>query len=117
MNKYISQLEVQGNELSFYSPIKKILIVNEKILVLLQRVSISIDENKESFTQNLHAFSLTGRKLWTIEEPKSLEGSSALITGVYSKKNKVLVYISSGIEYEVNLKNGKLLHISNQRPW
>lgn len=114
---HISNLEIGGIELKFYSPIQKVLITADRVLVLLERVGIEVDETKESSTQNIHAYNTNGNKLWSITPPPPFQNRNGLITGLYTRKNKVLAYMSYGIDFEINLEDGSLIHIPDQRPW
>ncbi len=117
MSYHISNLEIGGIELKFYSPIQKVLITGDKVLVLLERVGVEVDETKESLTQNIHAYGNKGRKLWSIEPPPTFQNRKGLITGLYTRENKVLAYMSYGVDFEINLDDGSLIHIPDQRPW
>ncbi len=113
----ISSLEIEGKELFFHSPIKKILVVDNTILVLLQRAGVIIDKEKESLLKNIYAFDNKGNQLWIIEELPPFHGRPSLITGLYTRENKVLAYVSYGVDFEINLEDGSLIHIPDQRPW
>lgn len=114
---FIPKLEIEGKEINFYSPIKKILIVRNIVLVLLERVGVEVNEKKESLSQNIHAFDTKGNKLWTVQALDPFQGMQAIITGLFMRNDKVLAYVSWGVEYEIDLNDGTLINIPGQRPW
>ena len=106
-------LKIGDNAITFGAPIEKVLEIQNKILVLVQDESSRVNRKHG----NIFAFDDKGKKLWEIEAPDKYEGWYRPFTGIYLRKNMPIAYSPVGIEYKIDLSNGKLIKVLGQRPW
>jgi hypothetical protein len=108
-----NQLTVKNKKVEFLSSIEKIVDLNDKLLVLVKDESTK-DKKKHG---NIFAVSAEGKILWAVQVSKPFEGWYRPFTGIYVRDNIVIAYSPIGVEYKVNLDNGELVDMPDQRPW
>ena len=108
-----NKLVVKDNKINFQSPIKKVLDVGDRLLVLVQDQSTR-DSKKHG---NIYGVNVDGKKIWVIQPTKPFGGWYRPFTGIYMRDNDAIAYSPIGIEYKINLDNGELIDIPGQRPW
>lgn len=98
-------LTVGGNTVEFDHPIRDTLMVDDIVLVVLDRSDL-----KSPGPNNVKAFDLEGNEKWSISEP---EWNPSMYLSVKNEENRIVATNYNGVVYEVNLENGAVepLHL------
>jgi len=108
-----NQLTVKNNNIDFLSSIEKIIEIDDKLLVLVKDKS-----TKKIKTQgNIYAINENAEIIWEIQASTPFDGWYRPFTGIYIRDDIAIAYSPLGIEYKINLDNGRLVDIPKQRPW
>ena len=108
-------LKIDEKVITFLSPIKDILAIENILLVILQRVGVVVRQS-ESINSNIYAYDHNGNKLWQIQECPIKTKSNKPYTGLYIQLEGVVAYCGLGFEYKVNLSDGSVEFLGG-RPW
>ena len=110
-----ASVKIDGKVITFLSPIKDVLEIENLLLVILQRVGVVVHDS-ESRNSNIYAYDLNGNKLWQIQECPLKTKQNKPYTGLYIQLEDVIAYCSLGYECKVNLSDGSV-ELLGGRPW
>ena len=108
-----STLKIGETSVLLPSPIDVVVEVDDIVLVLLHEKG----SRKRKPHGNIYAFDRAGHRLWIVDAPPMFEGWYHPFTGLYVRDGLPFAYSPIGVEYEINISDGRLIEIPGQRPW
>lgn len=103
-------------EILFPLGIKGLIQLDELVLVFIY--GSTADEIEKMPARNIYAYNESGEQVWQIQEPlQHGEGYSSYADISVRKDGKIVAGSTRGEEYIVNIKDGSVAHIKNQRSW
>ena len=103
-------------EILFPLGIRGLIQLDELILIFIYG---STEEEMENLpTTNVYAFNEKAEQVWQIEEPFQPPNQIVSYADISLKKTgEIVAGTTQGTEYILNIKDGSVSLIKNQRPW